>query len=88
MNQSIVSPASVTDCPRSISSPAKSPTIRTPKSCLSSQQRTSIISHLAKGSFTLDNGGSFEVESHHLKKIIVILNARRPAGRSPLLLMG
>jgi hypothetical protein len=30
----------------------------------------------AKGSFTLDNAGSFEVESHLLEKIIVILNAR------------
>jgi len=30
----------------------------------------------AKGSFTLDNPGSFKVESHHLDKIIVILNAR------------
>jgi hypothetical protein len=30
----------------------------------------------AKGSFTLDSAGSFEVESHHLEKIIVILNAR------------
>jgi len=30
----------------------------------------------AKGSFTLDSPGSFEVESHHLEKIIVILNAR------------
>jgi heme/copper-type cytochrome/quinol oxidase subunit 2 len=28
-----------------------------------------------KGEFTLDNPGSFEVESHHLEKIIVILNA-------------
>jgi hypothetical protein len=30
----------------------------------------------AKGSFTIDSPGSFEVESHHLDKIIVILNAR------------
>ena len=30
----------------------------------------------AKGSFTIDSPGSFEVESHHLGKIIVILNAR------------
>ena len=30
----------------------------------------------AKGSFTLDSPGSFEVESHHLEKTIVILNAR------------
>jgi hypothetical protein len=30
----------------------------------------------AKGSFTLDSPGSFKVESHHLDKIIVILNAR------------
>jgi hypothetical protein len=30
----------------------------------------------ARGSFTLENPGSFEVESHHLEKIIVILNAR------------
>jgi len=30
----------------------------------------------AKGSFTLESAGSFEVESHHLEKIIVILNAR------------
>ena len=30
----------------------------------------------AKGSFTLSEPGSFEVESHHLGKIIVILNAR------------
>ena len=29
-----------------------------------------------KGSFTLNSPGSFEVESHHLEKIIVILNAR------------
>jgi heme/copper-type cytochrome/quinol oxidase subunit 2 len=29
-----------------------------------------------KGSFTLDSPGSFEVESHHLEKTIVILNAR------------
>ncbi len=28
------------------------------------------------GSFTLDSAGSFEVESHHLEKVIVILNAR------------
>src|SRR4029453_18872722 len=36
----------------------------------------------AKGEFTIDSPGSFEVESHHLEKIIVILNARslrRPA---------
>lgn len=30
----------------------------------------------AKGEFTIDSPGSFEVESHHLEKIIVILNAR------------
>lgn len=30
----------------------------------------------AKGEFTIDSLGSFEVESHHLEKIIVILNAR------------
>jgi hypothetical protein len=30
----------------------------------------------AKGSLTLDSSGSFEVESHHLEKTIVILNAR------------
>jgi hypothetical protein len=30
----------------------------------------------AKGPFTLDTAGSFEMESHHLEKIIVILNAR------------
>ena len=30
----------------------------------------------AKGSFTLDTPGSFEVESHQLEKTIVILNAR------------
>ena len=30
----------------------------------------------AKGSFTIDSPGSYEVESHHLGKIIVILNAR------------
>ena len=30
----------------------------------------------AKGSFILDSPGSFEVESHHLEKTIVILNAR------------
>jgi hypothetical protein len=29
-----------------------------------------------KGSFTLDSPGSFEVESHHLEKTIVILYAR------------
>jgi heme/copper-type cytochrome/quinol oxidase subunit 2 len=29
-----------------------------------------------KGSFTIKSPGSFEVESHHLEKIIVILNAR------------
>jgi heme/copper-type cytochrome/quinol oxidase subunit 2 len=28
------------------------------------------------GSFTLTSPGSFEVESHHLEKVIVILNAR------------
>ena len=30
----------------------------------------------ANGEFTIDSPGSFEVESHHLEKIIVILNAR------------
>jgi hypothetical protein len=30
----------------------------------------------ASGSFTVDSPGSFEVESHHLGKTIVILNAR------------
>jgi hypothetical protein len=30
----------------------------------------------AKGEFTIDSPGSFEVESHHLEKMIVILNAR------------
>jgi hypothetical protein len=30
----------------------------------------------ATGSFTLTSPGSFEVESHHLEKTIVILNAR------------
>lgn len=30
----------------------------------------------AKGEFTIDSPGSFEVESHHLEKIIVILNGR------------
>jgi hypothetical protein len=30
----------------------------------------------ATGSFILDSPGSFEVESHHLEKTIVILNAR------------
>jgi hypothetical protein len=30
----------------------------------------------AKGSFTIDSPGSYEVESHHLGKVIVILNAR------------
>ncbi len=30
----------------------------------------------ASGSFTLTSPGSFEVESHHLGKVIVILNAR------------
>jgi heme/copper-type cytochrome/quinol oxidase subunit 2 len=30
----------------------------------------------ARGSFTIESPGSFEVESHHLEKIIVILNAR------------
>ena len=29
-----------------------------------------------EGSFTIESPGSFEVESHHLEKIIVILNAR------------
>ena len=29
-----------------------------------------------RGSFTIDSPGSFEVESHRLEKIIVILNAR------------
>jgi hypothetical protein len=29
----------------------------------------------ARGSFILQSPGSFEVESHHLEKIIVILNA-------------
>jgi hypothetical protein len=33
----------------------------------------------AKGEFTIDSPGSFEVESHHLEKIIVILNALAPA---------
>ena len=33
-------------------------------------------SEQAKGSFTVSEPGSFEVESHHLGKIIVILNAR------------
>lgn len=28
------------------------------------------------GRFTLDSAGSFEVESHHLEKVIVIVNAR------------
>jgi heme/copper-type cytochrome/quinol oxidase subunit 2 len=28
------------------------------------------------GTFTLTDPGSFEVESHHLSKVIVILNAR------------
>ncbi len=28
------------------------------------------------GTFTLPSPGSFEVESHHLEKIIVILNVR------------
>ena len=28
------------------------------------------------GSFTITSPGSFEVESHHLEKTIVILNAR------------
>ena len=28
------------------------------------------------GKFTLDRPGSYEVESHHLEKTIVILNAR------------
>jgi hypothetical protein len=30
----------------------------------------------AKGAFTPDSAGGFEIESHHLEKIIVILNAR------------
>ncbi len=30
----------------------------------------------ATGSFTLDTAGSFEVESHHSGKVVVILNAR------------
>ena len=30
----------------------------------------------ATGTFTLDSAGSFEVESHHLEKVVVILNAR------------
>ena len=30
----------------------------------------------AKGSFTIDSPGSFEVESHHLEKIIAILTTR------------
>ncbi|SDS87904.1 hypothetical protein SAMN04488543_2567 [Friedmanniella luteola] len=30
----------------------------------------------ATGSFTLTSPGSFEVELHHLKKVVVILNAR------------
>jgi hypothetical protein len=30
----------------------------------------------ARGTFTLDSAGSFEVESHHLGKVLVILNAR------------
>jgi hypothetical protein len=30
----------------------------------------------AKGEFTIDSPGGFVVESHHLEKIIVILNAR------------
>jgi hypothetical protein len=30
----------------------------------------------ATGTFTLTSAGSFEVESHHLEKVIVILNAR------------
>jgi hypothetical protein len=30
----------------------------------------------AKCEFTIDSPESFEVESHHLEKIIVILNAR------------
>jgi hypothetical protein len=29
-----------------------------------------------KGSFTIDSPGSYEVESHHLGKVIVILNVR------------
>ena len=32
--------------------------------------------HPASGSFTLTSAGSFEVESHHLEKVIVVLNAR------------
>jgi hypothetical protein len=31
----------------------------------------------AKGSFTVDSPGSFEVESHHLDKIIAILNVHK-----------
>ena len=39
----------------------------------------------AKGEYTIDSPGSFEVESHHLEKIIVILNARLiPAGSPPM----
>jgi hypothetical protein len=30
----------------------------------------------ATGTFTLETAGSFEVESHHLEKVVVILNAR------------
>jgi len=30
----------------------------------------------ARGSFTLNSPGSFEIESHHLEKVIAILNAR------------
>jgi hypothetical protein len=30
----------------------------------------------ARGTFTLDSAGSFEVESHRLGKVVVILNAR------------
>jgi len=30
----------------------------------------------ARGSFTLDSPGSYEIESHHLEKTIAILNAR------------
>lgn len=30
----------------------------------------------ATGSFTLSSAGSFEVESHHLEKVVVVLNAR------------
>ena len=30
----------------------------------------------ARGSFTLESPGSYEIESHHLEKVIAILNAR------------